>query len=77
MNNLRKEALEHLRLKRLEYVIHPQKPYVFFPVVNEEPVVLAQIESLSQKGEENVTWIAENLPERRKKAASTPWKPTC
>ncbi|WP_305152232.1 U32 family peptidase [uncultured Dubosiella sp.] len=67
MNNLRKEALEHLRLKRLEYVIHPQKPYVFFPVVNEEPVVLAQIESLSQKGEENVTWIAENLPETAKK----------
>lgn len=67
MNNLRKDALEELRQKRLEFHVVKEKAYCFHPTVNEEPILLAQIETIEQKGKNDVYWMAENIPGIHKK----------
>lgn len=67
MNDLRKEALKALRRERLSFRVFPEKSYTYMPQVDPSPVVLAQIETQDQKGDENVLWISENVPGTLKK----------
>lgn len=67
MNNLRKDALEELRQKRLEFHVVKEKEYCFHPIVNEDPILLAQIETIEQKGKNDVYWMAENVAGVHKK----------
>ena len=77
MNDLRKEALEALRRERLSFRVFPEKSYTYMPQVDPSPVVLAQIETQDQKGDENVLWISENVPGTLKKAGSIPKRRMC
>lgn len=60
MNQLRQQGMEQLKQKHLSYSVQEEKAYTYCPQIFDEPMIVAQIEEESQKGEEDVVWISEN-----------------